>query len=189
MIRRDLPEVLDIEAEGFEFPWTEEDFIRALRQRNVIGMVAERDDAVVGFMVYELHKTRLHLLNVAVARRCRREMVGRQMLAKLQGKLSQQKRTRIITEVRETNMAAQHFFAAAGFRAVNVLREFYVDTPEDAYVFQYRHPERAASPTDDGNGDGNGLLDRAALAGDRGGSGLRGGRGTCDREADADAGG
>ena len=67
MIRRDMAEVLAIEAESFEFPWSEEDFIRCLRQRNCIGMVAELDDHVVGFMIYELHKNRLHVLNFAVA--------------------------------------------------------------------------------------------------------------------------
>ena len=54
MIRRDMPEVLEIEQSSFEFPWTEEDFIRCLRQRNCIGMVAEYDEKVVGFMIYEL---------------------------------------------------------------------------------------------------------------------------------------
>ena len=60
MIRRDMAEVLATETEGFEFPWLEEDFIRCLRQRNCIGMVAEYDDRVVGFMIYELHKNRIH---------------------------------------------------------------------------------------------------------------------------------
>ena len=43
MIRRDMPEVLQIERTSFEYPWSEEDFIRCLRQRNCIGMVAEYD--------------------------------------------------------------------------------------------------------------------------------------------------
>ena len=34
MIRRDMPEILDIENQSFEFSWSEEDFIRCLRQRN-----------------------------------------------------------------------------------------------------------------------------------------------------------
>ena len=139
MIRRDMPEVLDIEAESFEFPWFEEDFIRCLRQRNCIGMVAEQDNHVVGFMVYELNKTRLHLLNFAVSRRYRRLGVATQMISKLIGKLSSQRRTRIVLEVRETNLAAQLFFRANGFRAVSVLRDFYEDTPEDAYLMQYRY--------------------------------------------------
>jgi [ribosomal protein S18]-alanine N-acetyltransferase len=139
MIRRDMPEVLATEGQSFEFPWSEDDFLRQLRQRNCIGMVADCGDAVAGFMIYELHKTRLHVLNFAVAPEYRRRGIGRQMMSKLTGKLSQQRRSRLLLEVRETNLDAQLFFRALGFRAVSVLRGFYEDTPEDAYVMQYRY--------------------------------------------------
>ncbi|HEX3872486.1 MAG TPA: ribosomal protein S18-alanine N-acetyltransferase, partial [Pirellulales bacterium] len=124
---------------SFEFPWSEDEFIRCLRQRNCVGMVAELDDKVVGFMVYELHKTRLHVLNFCVSPAHRRCGVGSRMIQKLVGKLSTQRRTRIMLEVRETNLAAQLFFRAQGFRAVNVLHDFYEDTTEDAYLMQYRY--------------------------------------------------
>ncbi|MGN6547948.1 MAG: ribosomal protein S18-alanine N-acetyltransferase [Aureliella sp.] len=139
MIRRDMPAVLDIEQQSFEFPWSEDEFIRCLRQRNCIGMVAERDTAVAGFMVYELHKNRLHLLNFAVARAARRTGVGSAMVNKLASKLSSDRRNRIMLEVRETNLDAQIFFRQLGFRAISVLRSFYEDSPEDAYLMQYRH--------------------------------------------------
>lgn len=139
MIRRDMPEVLVIEGHSFEFPWTEEDFIRCLRQRNCIGMVAEYDERVVGFMIYELHKNRLHILNFAVHPDFHRRDVGHQMVHKLIGKLSQGRRNRIMLEVRETNLAAQLFFRDAGFRAISVLRDFYDDTVEDAYLMEYRY--------------------------------------------------
>ncbi|HJT33758.1 MAG TPA: ribosomal protein S18-alanine N-acetyltransferase [Pirellulales bacterium] len=139
MIRRDMPEVLAIENSCFEFPWSEDDFIRCLRQRNCIGMVADIDDEVAGFMIYELQKTRLHVLNFAVAEHRRREKVGSRMAAKLMAKLSSQRRTRIVLEVRETNLSAQLFFRHLGFRAVSVLRDFYEDTTEDAYLMQFRH--------------------------------------------------
>ena len=48
MIRRDMAEVLEIERGAFEFPWFEEEFIRCLRQRNCIGMVAEHAERGVG---------------------------------------------------------------------------------------------------------------------------------------------
>ncbi|NIL99260.1 MAG: ribosomal protein S18-alanine N-acetyltransferase [Planctomycetales bacterium] len=137
MIRRDMPEVLEIENRSFEFPWFEEDFIRCLRQRNCIGMVAEYEEHVVGFMIYELHKTRLHILNFAVHPDFRRNHVGDQMVGKLISKLSYERRTRITLEVRETNLDAQLFFRDRGFRATSVLRNFYDDTPEDAYFMQY----------------------------------------------------
>jgi len=139
MTRRDLPEVLAIEAQGFEFPWLEDDFIRSLRQRNCIGMVAEYEEEVVGFMIYELLKTRIHVLNFAVAEDVRRRGVGSQMIAKLIAKLSTHRRSRLILEVRETNLPAQVFFRENGFRAVSVLRSYYADTPEDAYLMQYRY--------------------------------------------------
>ncbi|MDR2763385.1 MAG: ribosomal-protein-alanine N-acetyltransferase RimI, partial [Planctomycetaceae bacterium] len=52
MVRRDFPEVMAIEKNCFEFPWQEEDFQVCLKQRNCIGMVAEIDSRVAGFMIY-----------------------------------------------------------------------------------------------------------------------------------------
>lgn len=140
MIRRDRIEVLQIENDNFEFPWTEDDFIRCLRQRNCIGMVAEFNERIAGFMIYELHKNRLHVLSLAVANDFRRHSVGTQMVQKLIDKLSLQRRDRIVLEIRETNLAAQLFFRQLGFRAISVLRDFYIDTTEDAYLMQYRLP-------------------------------------------------
>jgi ribosomal-protein-alanine N-acetyltransferase len=151
MIRRDMAEVLKIERESFEYHWTEEDFLCCLRQRNCIGMVAEHDNQVVGFMIYELYKSKLHVLNFAVGAEARRLGVGMQMIDKLVTKLSQQRRKQILLEVRETNLNAQLFFQRQGFRALCVLRDHYQDTCEDAYVMQYRldgeYDEEAYQPT------------------------------------------
>lgn len=144
MIRRDMAEVLQIEDRSFEFSWSEEDFIRCLRQRNCIGMIAEHNERVVGFMIYELHRNRLHVLNFAVHPDFRRRGVGSQMVRKLVSKLSPQRRSRIMLEVRETNLDAQLFFRDLGFRAVSLLRDFYEDTTEDAYLMQFRYTAAAA---------------------------------------------
>jgi ribosomal-protein-alanine N-acetyltransferase len=137
MIRRDMAEVIAIEQEAFEFPWSEEDFTRCLRQRNCIGMVAELADSIVAFMIYELHRSRLHMLNFAVMRSHRRLGIGTQMLEKLIGKLTPDRRGRIALEVRETNLPAQLFFRSLGFRATSVMKDFYRDSTEDAYLMQY----------------------------------------------------
>jgi ribosomal-protein-alanine N-acetyltransferase len=137
MIRRDMPEVLAIEQAGFEFPWCEEEFLRVLRQRNCIGMVAEYGERVIGFMIYELHKNKLNVLDFATHSEFRRQGVAGQMVAKLIGKLSSHRRTRIVLSVRETNLAAQLFFRGQGFRALEVVRGHFEDTGEDAFVMQY----------------------------------------------------
>jgi [ribosomal protein S18]-alanine N-acetyltransferase len=51
LIRLDMGEVLKIEHESFEVSWTDKDFLSCFRQGNCIGMVAEYDQKIVGFML------------------------------------------------------------------------------------------------------------------------------------------
>lgn len=140
-IRRDMVKVLKIENESFESSWTEKDFLSCLRQRNCIGMVAAHEQEIVGFMVYELHKSKLVILNFAVSDETRRRHVGAQMVHNLIDKLSRLRRNEIILEVKESNLDAQLFLKAHGFRAVRILRNHYDDSTEDAYVMRYRLDE------------------------------------------------
>lgn len=137
MLRHDMPNVLAIENISFDYPWCEEEFLRALRQRNCIGMVAEIGEKIVGFMLYELHRDKIQVLNFATHPEFRRRGVGRQMAAKLVGKLSSQRRNRISLYVRETNLASHLFYRETGFRAMEVVREHYPDSGEDAYLMEY----------------------------------------------------
>lgn len=149
MIRRDLREVLEIDGAGFSTsPLGEEALLGLLRQRDVIGMVTEEvpawdgegptpDGPVLGFMVYRLEKSRLVLLRLAVHPAYRRQGVGRAMLAKLAGKLSSHRRTRIALDVAEGNLAAQLWLKACGFTAVRVDRGA-ADDGTDSYRFVYR---------------------------------------------------
>lgn len=146
MIRRDHDQAVGIERESFEFPWKEHDFVRCLRRRNCIGMSAEYNECVIGFMIYELHKYRLHIINFGVHPFWRRCGVGSRMVEELIEKLSVKHRNRISLEVRETNLSAQLFFRSLGFRAISVLRDFYDDTTEDAYLMEYRFGQEQECP-------------------------------------------
>lgn len=137
LIRRDMPEVLQIERGCFEYPWTDEDFMVCLRERNCIGMVCEHSHSILGFMVYELHKSALRILNFAVHEDSQRCSIGRQMINRLIDKLSQQRRTTINTEVRERNVDAQLFFKSMGFKSISIIRGYYEDTDEDCYQLRY----------------------------------------------------
>lgn len=140
MIRRDLAEVCAIEAEAFEHPWTEAEFVRVLQTRNTIGMVAEdRDEKILGHFVYELRAREIEILTLAVAENQRRRGIGRAMLAKMIGKLSPGGRTRVSCLVRESNLAAQLFLQAGGMRASAVLKQQYLPlSEEDGYAFEFR---------------------------------------------------
>jgi ribosomal-protein-alanine N-acetyltransferase len=138
MIRRDMPAVLEIENASFECPWSEEDFVRCLRQRNCIGMVVEARKRIAAFMVFELRGSSLRLLSICVDPSFRRRGIGTRLISRLVKKLPRKRRGSIIVEVRESNVEAQVFFRRAGFRAVRVIRALYDDCSEDAYVMEYR---------------------------------------------------
>lgn len=138
LIRRDMDEVLAIENACFSIPWSEEDFLCSLRERNCIGTVFEYHQRILGFMIYELYKSRLHIANMAVMPGRHRQKIGSKMVQRLVDKLSQQRRRSITTNVRETNVGAQLFFQQCGFRCVETIKNAFDDGIEDAYVMRYR---------------------------------------------------
>lgn len=152
MIRADMPAVTAIERECFDDPWTLDEFIRCLQQRNAIGMVAEDRDRVVGFMVYELHQRSLQLLNLAVTEREHRREIGSQLIHKLQTKLNPDRRARITLQVREQNCGAQLFFASLGFRCTGTIADYY-GTGEAAYVMELPAPGVHYSKFERSSGD------------------------------------
>ncbi len=140
MVRRDMPLMLaiDYEAFGLEHCWGEEDFIKCLRQRNCIGMVAENDnDDLQGFMIYELHRKRLDLLRLAVDCEHRRQGVATAMLDKLDSKLSADRRTRCVADVPDNILPAHLLFKASGW--IGSMGD------ESRIIFERRyHPEMEA---------------------------------------------
>lgn len=147
LIRRDMPQVLSIEEQSFGCPWSEENFATALRQRNCIGIVAtptEEFNTVLGFMLYELHKARLHVLNFAVHQSYRRVGIGTAMIDKLKSKLSPGRRWIARMEVGDWNTPAHLLLKSCEFRATRVLPGFYQPTrdnglasAQDAYEFEF----------------------------------------------------
>ena len=147
MLKEDLESVLQIERQSFEFPWDESEFTACTQQPNCIAMVATLEDKVVGYMVYEMGPHWFQLLNLAVDPQYRQHGVGRTLVQRLINKLSARRRQRIALQVRETNLTAQLFFRALGFRATAILHDHFPDTAEDAYVMSYELPDTTSCAT------------------------------------------
>lgn len=139
MIKRDMSQVNSIEQNSFNYPWSEQEFTDCLRQRNCIGLVAEHREQIVGYMIYELCKQKLNLLNFAVHPEYRYCGVGTAMVEKLIGKLSPDRRTKITLDIFEYNLDGQLFFKKMGFVATDTLRKYYDNIDADAYIMEYRY--------------------------------------------------
>ena len=142
MIRDDFVRVLELEKQIFEFPWSEDELLSCLKMSRVIGMVIsyQSTNQVIGYMVYELNKTHIAILNLVVESDFQRRNVGSQLLKRLMDKLSFSKKSRMTVTVRESNLSAQMFFSAHDFRATSILKKSYEENDEDAYVMQYTEP-------------------------------------------------
>lgn len=139
-IRRDLPRIMEIDGECFgSCAWSEDEFLLCLGKANCIAMVIEHQDRIVGFMVYELQADHIALLNFVVDPWCARRGFGRQMVEKIQRKLSALRRNRIVVEVRESNLDAHLFFKATGFMATAIIDQHWDEIDEDAYMFEYHY--------------------------------------------------
>ena len=143
MIRKDTPAFLRIESASFDYPWCEEDLLSELTQRNVIAQVAELDEQVVGYIVYELFKTKLEILNFAVHPDYRRQGIGTALMRKMAGKLTTGRRSRIVFHVWDHNLDAHLFLRACGFRATGIVDGFFREHNLDAYRFVLRSGEFA----------------------------------------------
>jgi len=154
LARGDMPNVLAIEREAFAVPWTEEDFIASLRQQYSTALVVEcrwlGDAGVAQIAAYAIitvqlprvdSPKRIWLENLAVARSWRRQRVASAIVQRLIRQLSPAM-PEILTQVRETNLPAQLFLKAQGFKATDVLRAFY--DSEDAFIFTYRLRQQGA---------------------------------------------
>ena len=138
MIRRDLADVLRIEQASYDRPWTEQEFLSCLRERNQVGMIVENQAGeIVAFFVYRLDGVSIRVLNMAVDPKHRRNGVGSQIVRKIIAKLGPHRRKRIVLYVRESNLGLQLFLRGQGFEAKKVVRQHYEDTGEDAYKFVF----------------------------------------------------
>ena len=134
LIRRDLLEAIAIENNSFEDPIDEQEMIDLLRQRNIAGVVAEKDSLILGFMIYELNKSSFHLAHLAVAKECRRAKIGSKLVQYLEQKLSCNRRYLIVVNVPETNLGAQLFFKSLGFKASYI--DYRLPEPEYQMIYE-----------------------------------------------------
>lgn len=131
MIRRDEKELMQIEEHNPN-GWAMDEFLKCLRERNCIGMVAEINERVVGHMVYLMQKHSLALLNIAVHPDYRRRGIGMAMLNKLVGKLSAHRRTAVTIEVGDDRLDLHLWLKASGFNAYRI--------HESSYEFERLYP-------------------------------------------------
>ncbi len=79
----DIPAALEIELASFDHPWRQADYVRTLYLANCRGLVANRNERMAGFVVYQMQNDQLHILNLAVHPASRRQGIARSLIYNL----------------------------------------------------------------------------------------------------------
>lgn len=132
MEERHLAALAEIEKACFHAPWS------AAMLREELGkgifLVAEQDGAAVGYVGCQTVLDEGYITNVAVSPDCRRQGVGRALVAALKARAAQAGLAFVTLEARASNAPAIALYEGAGFRRVGVRRNFYTAPTEDAVL-------------------------------------------------------
>lgn len=139
MLRRDLPQVVDIEAASFPpgaDRWEEEDFVFMLRHRHTGCFVLEDNTSakILGYYTVISTPKLIEVENIVIHPAWRRLGYGTTAMQRLQKSARCHNKT-LILRVHEQNLTAQLFLRACGVRAHALLRRYC--GPHDAIEFSW----------------------------------------------------
>lgn len=132
MAERHLAALAEIEKACFHAPWSES----MLREELGKGLflVAERDGQAVGYVGCQTVLDEGYITNVAVSPDCRRQGIGRALIAELVSRARAQDLAFVTLEARASNAPAIALYEGAGFGRVGVRKNFYTAPTEDAVL-------------------------------------------------------
>ena len=137
MLMRDLDDILYIENNSFEYPWTKKELISVLGKHKSFGFIIEHDGAVAGYVLAEHNKHHIEILNIATHNDYRRNGVATKLIDALKIHLAPGQSRYIYCYVNECNLQAQLFLRANGFIASKIIHDKYSEYDRDAYYMRY----------------------------------------------------
>ncbi len=142
----DVEQVMMVEHEVYEFPWTERIFSDCIR----VGYqcwLAQQQLSIVGHAVISVTAGESHMLNLSIAKQYQRKGFGRQFIEFLVEEARQKDAQTMLLEVRPSNSAAISCYNAAGFNEIGCRKDYYPapEGREDALLFARHIPVQIES--------------------------------------------
>jgi len=130
-----LPAAHAIERAAFSDPWTLAHLAECLRQ-GIPFLVATDGARIVGYVIARTAADEAEILTLGVADGARRRGIGRALVRAARARVAALGARAVYLEVRESNLAARHLYAAEGFVAVGRRAGYYRRPTEDAIVLR-----------------------------------------------------
>ena len=120
----------------FKKAWLEESFSKLMKNSWFRAWTwhAETNSKALAFLIVEDQPDLLSILRVGVVPECQRQGIGKEMIDFLIQLARNEQVPRILLEVHEFNLVAQHLYFASGFCQVHLKKGYYRDPPGNALV-------------------------------------------------------
>ncbi len=134
----DVRSIWTIERLSFPAPWSRWNFLIELKNPSstmlVAGPLPPRAWETFGYLIYWLVAGEMHILNLAVHPRHRRQGVAQALLAQALTQGRAAGATMAWLEVRPSNSPALALYDSFGFKEVGSRPKYYADNQEDALI-------------------------------------------------------
>jgi ribosomal-protein-alanine N-acetyltransferase len=124
MRQEDLPEVLEIEAKNYSFPWSEGIFKDCLKSGNYSCFICEELDIIVGYSIVSILAGEAHIMNICVDPAAQKQGVGSKLLEHMIERATP-KAESIMLEVRPSNKQAISLYEKRGFNEIGIRKGYY----------------------------------------------------------------
>lgn len=132
-----------LERECFSLPWSERQCREALAQKSFRAFGLLRGEKLLAYVSVYHACEEMEIVNLAVAPDCRRQGLGKRILAILLQAASKMGIEKVALEARCTNYPALSLYRQAGFTIVGKRKKYYPDTGEDALVLAWTNYDAA----------------------------------------------
>ena len=132
----DPTSLAELDKSCFKKAWREESFSKLMNYPWFRAWTwhAEATSKALAFLIIEDQSDLFSILRVGVMPEYQRQGIGREMMDFLIQLARNEQVPRILLEVHEFNLAAQHLYFASGFYQIHRKKDYYRDPPGNALV-------------------------------------------------------
>lgn len=130
----DLEALAGLESELFSDAWSERGLRETFEQKQTLMLAAFEDRKMIGYLIAYYVLEEGEIARIAVIPENRRQGVGARLLLELESLCEDNGITKLLLEVRESNLGAMDFYTEYGFIEDGIRRNFYENPREDAVL-------------------------------------------------------
>lgn len=134
----DLIDAAQLEQEIFADAWSRQALADTYEQQQALMLAALEDKKLIGYLISYYVLEEGEIARIAVSEEYRRKGVGARLLAEFKDLCLDNGISRLLLDVRESNVAAAAFYQEFGFSKDGIRKNFYTNPVEDGILMSCR---------------------------------------------------